>query len=115
MFREKLKKARSERGLTQTQVSTAIDLTLRSYQALEYGESSPSFETLIQLCKCLQVSADYLLDISNNEMISNNNVGRKPKQSKYAKYLLDMYESLDEKDQIKMLSFAFDLANNKTN
>lgn len=115
MFGERLKKIRVERGLTQKQIFTIANISERNYQGIEHGEFKPSYDTLVKLCKCLQVSADYLLGFSDNEMISNNNSGRKPKQSKYAKYLLDMYESLDEKDQVKLLSCAFDLANKKTN
>ena len=65
-FHEKIKKLRKDLNLTQPQVADYIGITYQKYQVLEYGKSKPSFDTLIKLCKCLNVSADYLLGFKDN-------------------------------------------------
>ena len=64
-FNEKIKKRRKELKLTQKQVGDSIGLRYQNYQDLEYGKKKPSFDTLVKLCICLNVSADYLLGISD--------------------------------------------------
>jgi len=63
-FNEKIKKLRKELKLTQQQVADSIEIRYQKYQLLEYGKNKPSFDTLAKLCICLNVSADYLLGIS---------------------------------------------------
>jgi len=65
-FNEKIKKIRNDLKLTQQQVAKSIEITYQKYQALEYGKSKPSFDTLIKLCRCLNASADYLLGLKEN-------------------------------------------------
>jgi transcriptional regulator with XRE-family HTH domain len=60
-FNDKIKKLRKQLKLTQKQIAVLIEISERNYQDLEYGIKKPSFDTLIKLCDCLNVSADYLL------------------------------------------------------
>lgn len=66
-FHEKIKKLRKQLKLTQPQVAAFIGTTYQNYQLLEYGKSKPTYDTLIKLCKCLNVSADYLLGLNEEE------------------------------------------------
>lgn len=126
MFSTRLKKIRTEKKLTQKQVFTAIHLSQRNYQALEYGEIRPSYETLLKLCDYFHVSADYLLGISDNQqnqsnisnstVVSNNhlshiNIKNEQELTSHAKELMNIYENLDSRNQIKLLSYAFELEN----
>ena len=65
MFNSRLKDLRKLRGLTQKQVATGIEITERRYIDFETGKFLPSFETLLALCQYLNVSADYLLGLSD--------------------------------------------------
>lgn len=60
-FNERLRGLRKENNLTQRQVFSAIEMSERNYQSLEYGKIKPSFETLDKLVDYFDVSTDYLL------------------------------------------------------
>lgn len=131
MFSTRLKSIRKEKNLTQKQVFTAINLSQRNYQALEYGEIKPSYDTIIKLCNYLKVSADYLLeltdkqekipsitDIAYNAIVSNNNLRKininiknKHDINPQVKILENIFENLDLRNQTKLLYYAFELEN----
>ena len=80
MFGERLKTLRQERNLTQKQVFTAIGLSERNYQSLEYGNIKPSFDTLIAISQFFNISSDWLLELTDNRstlpQLPNNNAER---------------------------------------
>lgn len=65
LFTERLKEVRQEKGWTQKQLATAVNTTDDSVYSWEKGRSQPSIELLCKLCKVLEVSADYLLGLSD--------------------------------------------------
>lgn len=65
IFLTRLKEARIEKGLTQKQLAEVIKTTDDSIYSWEKGRSQPSIELLFKLCKALDVSADYLLGLSD--------------------------------------------------
>lgn len=54
-FIELLKEKRLQLGLTQTQVSKAINLSPHYYQQIELGINKPSYKTLLTLAKLLNI------------------------------------------------------------
>ncbi len=64
-FNERLKEIRKECGKTQKEVYTALGISANGYASYEQGRTEPSIETLIKLCKVLDVSADYLLGLED--------------------------------------------------
>ena len=106
-------------------------MSQRNYQALEYGEIKPSYDTLLKICEYLDVSADYLLGLSdtkhqqsnivnnNGAIVSNSNLRHSNinvnsnELTAYAKELIDIYKNLDSRNQIKLLSYAFELEKQK--
>lgn len=66
MAREILKKARKEAGMTQQQMADKLDLNLRHYQKIEYGELNGSFEVWDALEDLLGVHQRKLREIPNN-------------------------------------------------
>lgn len=66
IFGEHLKRIRISKNLTQKQLAVLIDSTERGIQRYESGERKPNFEAIISLCEALEVSADYLLGLSDN-------------------------------------------------
>ena len=62
---EKLKAFRLERNLTLKEVAAALSIPLQTYAAYEHGTREPSFAMLIELCKFFDVSADYILGLSD--------------------------------------------------
>lgn len=52
--------------MTQRATATSIGMTERSYQSLEYGTTKPSHDTIVKLCDFFDVSADYILGLSDD-------------------------------------------------
>ena len=65
MFPQRLKELRIEKGDTQKVIASYLGITFFAYQKYEYGSREPSFDMLINLCKYFDVSADYLLGLSD--------------------------------------------------
>ena len=61
---ERLKQIRIERGIPIREVATALDMTVSAYAHYEQGRREPSIEILIRICKFFDVSADYLLGLT---------------------------------------------------
>lgn len=69
---EKLKELRLERKMTQEQLASRLGLVKGSISAYEQGTKYPSLEVLANLCRTLNVSADYLLGLSDDTKIRNS-------------------------------------------
>jgi transcriptional regulator with XRE-family HTH domain len=65
-----LRAARKRKGLTQAKVAEAIGVSTNIYGRYENAGRWPSIETLQQICKVLDVSADTLLGIEPGQMSS---------------------------------------------
>ena len=61
---ESLKRFRKNFNLTQKQVSTVLGISQQSYQVYE-NKSIPSASTIVKLANAYNVSADYLLGLSD--------------------------------------------------
>lgn len=65
-FSNKIILLRKNNNLTQKQLSINLEISERNYQRLESGNTVPTVETLIKLCNYFNVSADYLLGLSDD-------------------------------------------------
>lgn len=68
-FGEHLKELRISKNLTQKQLATLIGSTERGIQRYESGERKPNFDAIISLCQALEISADYLLGLTDDPKI----------------------------------------------
>ena len=66
-FSDRLKAARQDAKLTQQAVADELGLTIRTYQRYESGATEPTLNHLVSLCITLDVSADYLLGLADEE------------------------------------------------
>ena len=57
---DRLRQLRTERGLTQKQMSELLHQTLRAYQYCESGHHVPEYTNLLALADFFDVSLDYL-------------------------------------------------------
>ena len=64
---EQLKKMRIDKGLSQEELSEVSNLSLRTIQRLENGESSPREDTIHLLTKALEVPRDYFTEINQTQ------------------------------------------------
>jgi transcriptional regulator with XRE-family HTH domain len=65
-----LRAARKRKGLTQAKVADAIGVSTNIYWRYETARTLPSVETLRDICKVLDVSADTLLGIEPGQISS---------------------------------------------
>ena len=64
VFTTRLKKSINERGLSQRMLATLIGTTEQSVSRWVRGNRTPDVDALYKMCKALDVSADYLLGLS---------------------------------------------------
>ncbi|MDE7394857.1 MAG: helix-turn-helix domain-containing protein [Clostridiales bacterium] len=65
-FAERLKELRNEKGLSQVQLSKATGLSRSALGFWEAGQRIPSAEAVATLARYFEVSADYLLGLSDD-------------------------------------------------
>lgn len=61
IFATKLKKLRKYKKITQEKLAEMVDLDIRQIVRLEAGDSSPSLNTLLKLCKIFDITPNDLL------------------------------------------------------
>jgi len=65
MIGERLSEIRKDHGDTQAALAEKLGVSLPTIRSWEQEKSSPSHEMLVSICKLYQVSADFLLGLSN--------------------------------------------------
>ena len=63
---ERLKQLRVENGLKLKDVAAALNVTIRSINRYEDGTREPSIDMLVRFCKLYDVSADYLIGLTDD-------------------------------------------------
>ena len=63
-FGERLKELRIEHGLTQKELAEKLNIDPANITNWKKGVNLPSLEVFFELCKLLDVSADYLLGLT---------------------------------------------------
>lgn len=66
---EMLLKIKEDRGMLQKDIAEGVGVSLRSYQRYETGERKPDSEVIIRMCKFFNVSANYLLGLSDKTFV----------------------------------------------
>ena len=59
-LREKIKRERKKRGLTQEQLAEMVDISSRNLSNIEVGQNFPKAETLEKILKSLNISTEDL-------------------------------------------------------
>lgn len=65
IFAIRLRELRTERKLTQKQLASLLNTTDDSVFSWEKGRSQPPLETVRNICKIFEVSADFLLGLKD--------------------------------------------------
>lgn len=65
-WNEKLKQARTEKGMSQLEVANNLQISRTCYANYEQGTREPSLDTLRRICDFFDVSADYLIGRSDS-------------------------------------------------
>ena len=69
----RIKEIRIQRGKTQAQIAKIIGMEQTQYSRYERGENEIKVNVLIDICKALDISADYILGLTDNPKPSESN------------------------------------------
>ena len=67
-FATLLKELRLERDLSQENLARQLEVTTRNYRKWETGIGFPTFNYIRRLCLLFNVSADYLLGLTDKQL-----------------------------------------------
>jgi len=70
---ERIREIRQLRGYSQQELASKIGIAMNSLYHYEKNRKMPSAEVLANIAKALNVSADYLLGLSDNPIPKNDN------------------------------------------
>lgn len=71
---EKIKNAREDMDLLQTDMARLIPMNQSNYSKIERGIQEPSIEQLRRICQILKLDPRYLLDIGGDDIIDPSDV-----------------------------------------
>ena len=71
-YRERIKNVREDHDLTQAQVGKLLDKSQQGYNHIERGRAELKIDDLIRLCKFYDLSADYLIGLTDNPISYKN-------------------------------------------
>ncbi|MCI8806478.1 MAG: helix-turn-helix transcriptional regulator [Clostridiales bacterium] len=66
IFHERLKLLRNTNDIMQKDLAKILNVSDRAFRNYENGTSEPTYNNLITLCNIFNVSADYLLGLSDD-------------------------------------------------
>ena len=99
----RIARLRKKASLTQAELSAMIDINEKNLSSIERGKNGIAMNTLIALCKALNVSSDYILfgeaaksiNTPLQELLAKLN----PKQQMYAEQFVELYIKSCEEDE----------------
>lgn len=65
IFSKRLRTARIAKNLSQEQIAAMLNIKQQSYTRYETGKGEPSLEILVDICKILDESPEYLLGLTD--------------------------------------------------
>ena len=66
-YRERLRNLREDCDLTQAQLGCLLNKSQQGYNHIEAGRAELKIDDLITLCKFYNLSADYIIGLTNNK------------------------------------------------
>lgn len=64
-YRQRLREIREDRDLSQAEIGQVINKSQQGYSHIENGRAELKIDDLIALCHFYQLSADYLIGLTN--------------------------------------------------
>lgn len=103
-IRARLQEAIKQSGMSQTALAKRIGVGQQTISEYLHGKAMPALDTFANLCKVLDVSADYLLCLENDYGIANYNTQEFSMGQDEAK-LLDDYRQLNAASRAKLQGY----------
>ena len=104
---ERLKKLRTSRGLSQSEMADKLGVSLSSYQKYERdkGSVTPSLDVLVRIADYYDVSVDYLLGRANKEQTELDELIGQFNMGLLEKKIVENYLSLEEKMRGQLMDY----------
>ena len=64
-YRQRLREIREDRDLSQAEIGQVINKSQQGYSHIENGRAELKIDDLIALCRFYELSADYLIGLTN--------------------------------------------------
>ena len=115
-FGENLKKFRKFENLTQEKLAEMIGVNLRQLARIEAGESFVSSETLLNICKALNISPRKLFDYeikSQSESETKNKKFLQEKNKEFDALTQNINKIKDNKTKLQFLNLAYNSLSDK--
>lgn len=64
-YRTRLRNTREDRDLTQAEIGKLLNKSQQGYNHIESGRAELKIDDLVKLCKFYNLSADYLIGLTN--------------------------------------------------
>ena len=91
MFKDRLKEARKNAGLSQEKLGIMLGISKQTISAYEPGYSEPDMNKIMQIMKCLNVEANFLWQDEMSEPTSNRHTS-----SEEAMSFAERFDALSE-------------------
>lgn len=66
-YRERMRNLREDRDLTQAELGKILNKSQQGYNHIEAGRAELKIDDLVKLCKFYDLSADYLIGLTNTK------------------------------------------------
>ena len=70
IYRERIKSLREDNDYTQAQIGKILNKSQQGYNHIEVGRAELKIEDLMLLCKFYNISADYIIGLTNQKRTS---------------------------------------------
>ncbi|GLO68370.1 MULTISPECIES: helix-turn-helix domain-containing protein [Oceanobacillus] len=101
-FAKRIKYLREAKNWSKKELVEMLSINLSTYANWEYGIREPDFDTLIEISKIYNVSADFLLGITNDDYISKEKFLSEISNETLINWYVKIGETGSEKDLEKL-------------
>lgn len=101
----RIRELRTEKKITQLQLSMELDVTQETISAYEHNRHMPSLTALLKMSKLFNASMDYIMGISNvRYVVLDTELNAKDAEQKNK--LIYIYTRLGSKNKARLLAYA---------
>lgn len=112
MPQNRIRELRREKGITQLQLSIALEVTQETISAYEHNRHLPSLTALMKMSEIFHASMDYIMGLSDVRDIATDGASSLA-DVEQRNLLLKYYRRLGYKNRIKLVAYAQGLADSE--
>lgn len=96
---ENLKKLRTQKKVSQSEMAKVVNMSVRGYQNIEYGVNEASYTILNKLADYFGCSIDYLLGHQTNSIIQLEMLTQSQREA------IDLVKTLNDKEAYSVVGY----------